>query len=97
MDKKILSAAIAGALAGSMAFAANADVTLYGQVDVSIDSVDADNGYSDDRRRNAERLRRQHHRDQQRANGVWGGSGQVVHQPGDRYHYRSRHSGAVCR
>ncbi|MFZ5620384.1 MAG: porin [Pseudomonadota bacterium] len=43
MDKKILSAAIAGALAGSMAFAANADVTLYGQVDVSIDSLDVDN------------------------------------------------------
>lgn len=42
MDKKILSAAIAGALAGSMAFAANADVTLYGQVDLSIDSVDID-------------------------------------------------------
>lgn len=43
MDKKILSAAIAGALAGSMAFAANADVTLYGQLDLSIDAVDRDN------------------------------------------------------
>lgn len=42
MDKKILSTAIAGVLAGSMAFAANADVTLYGQVDLSIDSVDMD-------------------------------------------------------
>lgn len=47
MDKKILSAAIAGVLAGSMAFAANADVTLYGQVDVSIDSIDVD-GVGDD-------------------------------------------------
>lgn len=43
MDKKILSTAIAGVLAGSMAFAANADVTLYGQIDLSIDSVDVDN------------------------------------------------------
>lgn len=40
MDKKILSVAIAGALAGSMAFAAHADVTLYGQLDVSIDYLD---------------------------------------------------------
>src|SRR5690606_29937181 len=47
MDKKILSAAIAGALAGSMAFAANADVTLYGQVDLSLDARDID-GASDD-------------------------------------------------
>lgn len=47
MDKKILSTAIAGVLAGSMAFAANADVTLYGQLDVSIDSVDVD-GFGDD-------------------------------------------------
>ena len=43
MDKKILSTAIAGVLAGSMAFAANADVTLYGQLDVSIDALDVDN------------------------------------------------------
>lgn len=42
MDKKILSAAIAGALAGSMAFAANADVTLYGQLDVSVDYLDVE-------------------------------------------------------
>jgi len=42
MDKKILSTTIAGVLAGSMAFAANADVTLYGQIDVSMDSVDID-------------------------------------------------------
>ena len=47
MDKKILSAAIAGALAGSMAFAANGDVTLYGQVDLSVDSMDADGGNDD--------------------------------------------------
>lgn len=47
MDKKILSTAIAGVLAGSMAFAANADVTLYGQVDLSIDAVDID-GAGDD-------------------------------------------------
>ncbi len=47
MDKKILSVAIAGALAGSMAFAANADVTLYGQVDLSIDSMDVDGGEDD--------------------------------------------------
>lgn len=42
MDKKILSTAIAGVLAGSMAFAANADVTLYGQIDLSIDAQDID-------------------------------------------------------
>ena len=42
MDKKILSTAIAGVLAGSLAFAANADVTLYGQMDLSIDSLDVD-------------------------------------------------------
>lgn len=47
MDKKILSAAIAGVLAGSMAFAANADVTVYGQIDASVDSVDID-GAGDD-------------------------------------------------
>ncbi|MFA7592415.1 MAG: porin [Thiohalobacteraceae bacterium] len=47
MNQKILSAAIAGALAGSMAFAANADVTLYGQVDLSLDARDID-GASDD-------------------------------------------------
>jgi len=47
MDKKILSTAIAGVLAGSMAFAANADVTLYGQIDLSIDAVDID-GAGDD-------------------------------------------------
>lgn len=47
MDKKILSAAIAGVLAGSMAFAANADVTVYGMVDLSIDSNDADSGWLD--------------------------------------------------
>ncbi|MFA7387440.1 MAG: porin [Thiohalobacteraceae bacterium] len=47
MDKKILSTAIAGVLAGSMAFAANADVTLYGQLDVSVDSTDID-GAGDD-------------------------------------------------
>ena len=47
MDKKILSAAIAGVLAGSMAFAANADVTLYGQVDVSVDAIDEDGGSDD--------------------------------------------------
>lgn len=46
MDKKILSTAIAGVLAGSMAFAANADVTLYGKVNVSIDSVDCDTGWT---------------------------------------------------
>lgn len=42
MDKKILSTAIAAALAGSMAFAAHADVTLYGQLDVSVDYHDYD-------------------------------------------------------
>lgn len=47
MNQKILSAAIAGALAGSMAFAANADVTLYGQVDLSLDARDID-GANDD-------------------------------------------------
>lgn len=47
MDKKILSTAIAGVLAGSMAFAANADVTLYGQIDLSIDAIDID-GVGDD-------------------------------------------------
>ena len=47
MDKKILSAAVAGIIAGSMAFAANADVTVYGQIDVSIDAVDID-GAGDD-------------------------------------------------
>ncbi|MFN2309281.1 MAG: porin, partial [Gammaproteobacteria bacterium] len=47
MDKKILSTAIAGVLAGSLAFAANADVTLYGQVDVSIDATDQDGGSDD--------------------------------------------------
>ena len=47
MDKKILAAAIAGVLAGSMAFAANADVTLYGQIDLSIDSMDVDGGEDD--------------------------------------------------
>ena len=47
MDKKILSTAIAGVLAGSMAFAANADVTLYGNVNISIDSWDID-GVGDD-------------------------------------------------
>lgn len=47
MDKKILSTAIAGVLAGSMAFAANADVTLYGQIDVSVDSIDVDGGRDD--------------------------------------------------
>lgn len=45
MDKKILSTAIAGVLAGSMAFAANADVNLYGQMDLSIDSNDFDSGW----------------------------------------------------
>ncbi len=43
MNKKLLSTAIAGVLAGSMAFAANADVTLFGQVDLSLDSFDVDN------------------------------------------------------
>lgn len=47
MDKKILSTAIAGVLAGSMAFAANADVTLYGRVDLSIDAVDIDGANND--------------------------------------------------
>lgn len=47
MDKKILSTAIAGVLAGSMAFTANADVTLFGQIDVSVDSVDIDGGGDD--------------------------------------------------
>lgn len=47
MDKKILSAAVAGVIAGSMAFTANADVTVYGFIDVSIDAVDID-GASDD-------------------------------------------------
>lgn len=47
MDKKILSTAIAGVLAGSMAFAANADVTLYGQIDLSMDALDID-GAGDD-------------------------------------------------
>lgn len=40
MDKKILSAAIAGVIAGSMAFAANADTTVYGQVNMSVGKVE---------------------------------------------------------
>ncbi len=47
MDKKILSTAIAGVLAGSMAFTANADVTLYGRVDLSIDAGDIDGANND--------------------------------------------------
>ncbi|WJW75857.1 porin [Thiohalobacter sp. IOR34] len=47
MDKKILSAAVAGVLAGSMAFAANADVTVFGKLNMSIDSVDVDGGSDD--------------------------------------------------
>lgn len=43
MDKKILSTVIAGMIAGTMAVAANADVSLYGQVDLSLDAVDTDN------------------------------------------------------
>ena len=46
MNKKLLAAAIGVALAGSMAGAV-ADVTLYGNVNVSIDSVDADGGRDD--------------------------------------------------
>ena len=46
MNKKLLSVVIGAALAGSMSLA-QADVTLYGQIDASIDSVDADAGGDD--------------------------------------------------
>lgn len=46
MEKKLLSTAIAGALAASMSVAANADVTLFGHLDTSLDSVD--NSTTDD-------------------------------------------------
>ncbi|MBD3394403.1 MAG: porin [Chitinivibrionales bacterium] len=47
MEKKLLSTAIAGALAASMSFAATADTTVFGNVNVSIDSVDVDGGTDD--------------------------------------------------
>ncbi len=47
MDKKFLSVAVAGVLAGSMAFSAQADVKLYGNVNISIDAVDVDGGSDD--------------------------------------------------
>lgn len=40
MEKKLLSTAIAGALAASMSVAANADVTLFGHLDTSLDYTD---------------------------------------------------------
>lgn len=47
MEKKLLSTAIAGALAATMSLAANADVTVYGNVNVSVDAVDVDGGEDD--------------------------------------------------
>ncbi len=46
MNKKLLSVVIGAALAGSMSLA-QADVTLYGQIDASIDSIDEDSGGDD--------------------------------------------------
>lgn len=47
MDKKLLSTAIAGALAASMSVAANADVTLFGHLDTSLDYTDISGGTDD--------------------------------------------------
>lgn len=47
MEKKLLSTAIAGALAASMSVAANADVTLFGHLDTSLDYTDV-SGVGDD-------------------------------------------------
>lgn len=46
MNKKLIVSAMGLALAGGMSLA-NADVKLYGQLDVSIDSVDVDGGSDD--------------------------------------------------
>jgi len=46
MNKKLLSVVIGAALAGSMSLA-QADVSLYGQIDASIDSVDYDSATDD--------------------------------------------------
>ena len=48
MNKKILVSALGLALAGGMSLA-NADVTVYGQLDLSLDATDSDSGgYEDD-------------------------------------------------
>ncbi|WP_297527686.1 porin [Thiohalobacter sp.] len=47
MDKKLLSTAIAGALAGTMAFGANAGTTIFGHIDQSILAWDVDGGGDD--------------------------------------------------
>ena len=47
MDKKLLSTAIAGALAGTMAFGANAGTTIFGHIDQSILAQDVDGGGDD--------------------------------------------------
>lgn len=47
MDKKLLSTAIAGALAGTMAFGANAATTIFGHIDESVLAQDVDGGNDD--------------------------------------------------
>ncbi|MAT64690.1 MAG: hypothetical protein CMN57_03500 [Gammaproteobacteria bacterium] len=47
MEKKLLSTAIVGALAASMSLAANADVTVFGHLDTSMNATDADGGTDD--------------------------------------------------
>ncbi|RRQ22286.1 porin [Thiohalobacter thiocyanaticus] len=47
MEKKLLSTAIAGALAATMSVAANADVTLFGHLDTSLDYTDVSGGGDD--------------------------------------------------
>lgn len=46
MNKKVLTTAMGAVLAGSMGFAHAGDVTVYGNVNVSIDAVDQDAGFS---------------------------------------------------
>ena len=46
MNKKVLITALSALLAGGMGFAHASNVTLYGNVNVSVDDVDAD--FSDD-------------------------------------------------
>ena len=47
MDKKLLSTAIAGALAGTLAVGANAGTTIFGHLDESIRAFDVDGGSDD--------------------------------------------------
>ena len=44
MNKKVLATAMGAVLAGSMSFAQAGDVTLYGNVNISINAVDIDGG-----------------------------------------------------